>query len=134
MEPERHVELEPLALGPVAIVAAAGIALLLLVAGRYGYHRDELYFLACGKRLAWGFVDQPPITPAIARLSQAVAPDPLVALRLIPALIYGSLVKEHRRTRRSLDRWRPGGDPTRPRRSCVAPLAATRFRSYLTTR
>jgi hypothetical protein len=38
---------EPLALGPVTIVAAAGIALLLLVAGPYGYHRDELYLLAC---------------------------------------------------------------------------------------
>ncbi len=61
--------------------------MLLLVAGRYGYHRDELYLLACAKRLAWGFVDQPPITPAIARLSQAIAPGSLVALRAIPALI-----------------------------------------------
>jgi 4-amino-4-deoxy-L-arabinose transferase-like glycosyltransferase len=92
VELEHHVELEPLVLRPVTIVAAAGVALLLLVAGRYGYHRDELYFLACGKRLAWGFVDQPPITPAIARLSQAVAPDSLVALRVVPSLIYGSLV------------------------------------------
>jgi 4-amino-4-deoxy-L-arabinose transferase-like glycosyltransferase len=92
VEPENQVELEPLALGPVTIVAAAGVALLLLEAGRYGYHRDELYFLACAKRLAWGFVDQPPLTPAIARISQAVAPGSLVALRVIPALIYGSLV------------------------------------------
>ena len=82
VDPKRDVELEPLALGPVTVVAAAGVAPLLLVAGRYGYHRDELYFLACAKRLAWGFVDQPPLTPAIARLSQAVAPDSLVALRV----------------------------------------------------
>jgi 4-amino-4-deoxy-L-arabinose transferase-like glycosyltransferase len=108
VDSEHHVELEPLALGPVTIVAAAGILLLLLVAGRYGYHRDELYFLACGKRLAWGFVDQPPITPAIARLSQAVAPDSLVVLRLIPALIFGSLVILAALTARELGAGRTG--------------------------
>jgi hypothetical protein len=105
---ERQVEPEPLALRPVTIVAAPGIALLLLVAGRYGYHRDELYLLACGKRLVWGFVDQPPITPAIARLSQAVAPDPLVALRVIPALIYGSLLILAALTARELGAGRTG--------------------------
>jgi hypothetical protein len=108
VEPERRTELEPLAFWPATIVAAAGIALLLLVAGRYGYHRDELYFLACGKRLAWGFVDQPPITPAIARLSQAVAPGSLVALRVIPALIYGSLVVLAALTARELGAGRTG--------------------------
>lgn len=108
VDSEHHVELEPLALGPTTIVAAAGVALLLLVAGRYGYHRDELYFLACAKRLAWGFVDQPPLTPAIARLSQAVAPDSLVALRVIPALIYGSLVILAALTARELGAGRAG--------------------------
>jgi hypothetical protein len=108
VESERRIELEPLAFWPVSIVAAAGIALLLLVAGRYGYHRDELYFLACGKRLAWGFVDQPPITPAIARLSQAVAPGSLVALRVIPALIFGSLVVLAALTARELGAGRTG--------------------------
>jgi Dolichyl-phosphate-mannose-protein mannosyltransferase len=105
---ESHVELEPLALGPVTTLATAGIALLLLVAGRYGYHRDELYFIACAKRLAWGFVDQPPLTPAIARLSQAVAPGSLVALRVIPALIYGSLVGLAALTARELGAGRTG--------------------------
>jgi 4-amino-4-deoxy-L-arabinose transferase-like glycosyltransferase len=108
VDPKRDVELEPLALGPVTVVAAAGVAPLLLVAGRYGYHRDELYFLACAKRLAWGFVDQPPLTPAIARLSQAVAPDSLVALRVIPALIYGCLVILAALTARELGAGRTG--------------------------
>ncbi len=76
----------------VLVVAAVVVAPLLAVAGRYGYHRDELYFLACGRRLAWGFVDQPPITPAIARLSEILVPGSLVGLRLWPALMAGALV------------------------------------------
>ena len=31
---------------PMLGIAAAALALLMLVAGRYGYHRDELYFVA----------------------------------------------------------------------------------------
>src|SRR5215510_8823817 len=66
---------------------AGGLGLVLLAcAGRYGWHRDELYFREAGRHLAWGYVDQPPFTPLVARIADLVAPDNLVALRVAPAL------------------------------------------------
>ncbi len=54
-------------------------------AWRYGYFRDELYFIACAKHLAWGYVDQPPLVALAAWLS-APAGYQLVALRALPIL------------------------------------------------
>ncbi len=71
----------------VAAISGAVVGLLLLVANRYGWHRDELHFLEAGRHhLQRGYIDQPPFTPFIARLADAVAADNLVVLRLLPAL------------------------------------------------
>jgi|HubBroStandDraft_4_1064222.scaffolds.fasta_scaffold00017_40 hypothetical protein len=67
----------PLALAIVAALIHAATA------WRYGYFRDELYFIACSKHLAWGYVDQPPIV-AVAALLAAPAGYELVALRALP--------------------------------------------------
>lgn len=80
---------------PGAVWAFAGgvILLLLAVSARYGFHRDELYFVVAGRRLAWGYVDQPPLTPAVAKIADllpgAVSPT---ALRLVPAVSAGLVV------------------------------------------
>jgi hypothetical protein len=76
----------------VAAIAAGGFALEMAVSGRYGYDRDELYFLECGRHLAWGYVDQPPLTPLVARLSSALFVNSLVGLRVVPALCLVALV------------------------------------------
>ena len=76
---------EPLPRG-VWLIAGAVFVLLLATADRYGWHRDELYFREAGRHLAWGYVDQPPFTPLVARLVDIVAPGNLVALRFVPAL------------------------------------------------
>ncbi|WFE42911.1 glycosyltransferase family 39 protein [Verrucosispora sp. WMMD1129] len=74
------------------LVAATVTLVLLALAPRYGYHRDELYFLLAGRHLDWGYVDQGPLVPALARLTDTVAPGSLLALRTPSALLAGGAV------------------------------------------
>jgi len=83
--PELHV-------GPIVGIAVGFVALEVAVAARYGFHRDELYFLACARHLAWGYVDQPPFVPAVARVAVALFGASVVGLRLFPALAGGLTV------------------------------------------
>jgi hypothetical protein len=77
---------------PVFAIVGAFVALELAVAARYGIHRDELYFLACARHLAWGYVDQPPFVVFVARLAVAVGGPSAFALRLVPAIAGGAAV------------------------------------------
>ncbi len=92
-----------LASGPalVAYLAAALLLLHMLYARQYGYFRDELYFLACGRHLDWGYVDQPPLIAVIAAAARLVFGESLRAIRFLPAaaaagwvLLTGLLVRE----------------------------------------
>ncbi len=57
----------------------------------YGYFRDELYYIACSKHLAWGFVDQPPFSEFMLAASSHLLGYSLFALRFLPA-VCGALV------------------------------------------
>ena len=45
------------------VVAGVSFVVLMALAGRYGFHRDELYFLDCARHLSASYVDQPVFTP-----------------------------------------------------------------------
>jgi hypothetical protein len=76
----------------LALIAAVAVAVELAVSARYGYHRDELYFLSAGQHLSFGYVDQPALTPLLARLSSLATGGTLTGLRVLPALALGVLV------------------------------------------
>lgn len=76
----------------VLIVAAVRLVVLLLAANRYGYFGDELYFLACGEHLDWGYVDQPPLIALAAWLVRHTIGTSLIAIHILPALCGSALI------------------------------------------
>lgn len=64
----------------------------MLFNGRYGYFVDELYYVACSRHLAWGYVDQPPLIAIITWIERMTLGDSLHALRFLPAVAGGLLV------------------------------------------
>lgn len=73
-------------------VAAVAFAVLMALSGRYGFHRDELYFLDCARHLQGGYVDQPVLTPLLARISLALFGVSSPGIRLWPALAAAATV------------------------------------------
>ena len=70
------------------VFAVGGVvfAVLMALSTRYGFHRDELYFLACAQHLQASYVDQPVLTPLLAWVSLKLFGVSLPGLRLWPAL------------------------------------------------
>jgi 4-amino-4-deoxy-L-arabinose transferase-like glycosyltransferase len=74
--------------GPAFVWYIAGSVtfLQLVTANRYGYFGDEFYHMACGKHLAWGYVDQPPLIALFAWLTRLFFGVSVFSIRLLPAL------------------------------------------------
>ena len=70
----------------VLLIAACKLVVHLYAGHRYGYLGDELYYLACSRHLAWGYVDQPPLIAMIAWAVRNTLGQSLLALRFLPAL------------------------------------------------
>lgn len=89
---------------------------------RYGYHHDELYFIACGQHLSFGYVDHAPLVPWIAWFATTIFGESLFALRILSTLstaaavfVTGLLVK------------RLGGGRFAQLAACVAMIIAPVF-------
>src|SRR5262249_55403150 len=72
----------------VALAVAVGH---LAIVPPYGFFRDELYFIDCGRHPAFGYVDQPPLVPLLAAATQAFGTS-LLLLRALAGLAHGALV------------------------------------------
>ena len=73
-------------------LALAGVVLHLPFLRSYGWFRDELYYVVCGRHLDFGYVDHPPFVALVARLVTSVFGDSLVALRLVSVLTGAAVV------------------------------------------
>jgi 4-amino-4-deoxy-L-arabinose transferase-like glycosyltransferase len=76
----------------IGLFAALKLVLHLATAGNYGWHIDELYFIAASRHPDWGYVDYPPLVPMLAGLDQSLFPGSLLALRALPAVAGAAIV------------------------------------------
>ena len=83
--------LPPISTPVLAALVAAKVVLHIPGLFRYGYFRDELYFLDCGRHLDWGYVDCAPLVAVYARFALALGGS-LPALRILPILAGVGLV------------------------------------------
>src|SRR5580765_6744252 len=75
-----------------AVLALLTLLIHFGTSGRYGYFRDELYYIACGNHLAWGYVDHAPLIAAVAAGAHVLFGDSLFGARFFPALAHGGTV------------------------------------------
>ena len=71
------------------VLALCGTLFHILLNGQYGFHRDELDFILNARRLEWGYVSYPPVTPFFARLGLELFGESLRGLRVLPAIAQG---------------------------------------------
>ena len=76
----------PVAWRSILPFAVAELGLLIAVANRYGFHRDELYFREAARHPALGYDDQPALTPLLGRLSSAIFGDTPRGIRVFSAI------------------------------------------------
>jgi len=94
-----------IASGPAIVLYIAGLEFPIHLPnpGGYGFFIDELYFMACGQHLSWGYVDMPPLTAVQAWTARALFGDSLLAIRIFPTvaaagfvILTGSIVRQLR--------------------------------------
>ena len=77
---------------PTVLAVSTTLFHLLTANDTYGIFRDELYYVANGQHLGFGYVDHPPLIGWISWLTTSLFGDSLLSLRLFPALAAGVTV------------------------------------------
>ena len=73
-------------LWPLLLFPALKAGIHLATSTGYGTFRDEFYYVACSRRLAFGYVDHPALSIALLRGTLEVLGESLWAIRLVPTL------------------------------------------------
>ena len=73
-------------------LALADFAAHMLVSDKYGYFRDELYYIEAGRHLSFGYVDFPPLIALVAKFLDVIAGDALWAIHVVPAFATALIV------------------------------------------
>jgi hypothetical protein len=102
--------------------ALAKIALHLPALTQYGWFRDESYYVACARHLAWGYVDHPPLSVAVLAPVAALTQDTLAAIRMLAVLAGAVTIYLTGRLAREL-----GGSRFAQALACLAALLAPVF-------
>src|SRR6266545_204200 len=80
------------ALRVIVGLAALKLVIHLLTSSNYGYFRDEFYYLAASRHLAFGYVDFPPFIALLTAFVRLTLGDSLLALHFFPALAGAGVV------------------------------------------
>jgi hypothetical protein len=102
--PAKRARRFSLAVGLVAALAGTKLLVHMLLSNRYGYFRDELYYLDCARHLSWGYVDHAPLIGLVSRVVLLLGGS-LPMLRVFPAVAGAGMVAIT-----MLIAWRLGGD------------------------
>lgn len=70
----------------IILAAVVKFALHMYMAPGYGFFGDEFYTIALSRHLAFGYVDLPPLVPALVALSRTLLGESLPAMHIVPAL------------------------------------------------
>ncbi len=74
-------------LDPLWLLPATKLLLHLATFRGYGLFRDEFYYVACSRELAFGYVDHPPLSIAFLAGARALVGESAFAIRLLPAVV-----------------------------------------------
>ena len=121
MREARHLSTNRNDLGLILGMALSALAFHLAVNafGGYGIFRDEYYYIACSKRLAAGYVDQPPLAMFLLAASRKLFGVSQSGLRVLPAVSHALTVVLAGLIARKL-----GGRRTAVVLACLAVLSA----------